>query len=78
LFKIGFCDLAFLLITTADKENIDMMLFGDVIKVLAGSDGCCVTLPIGKALIGKEVDDSVEVKTPGGVTAYDIIEVMYK
>ncbi len=34
--------------------------------------------PIGKALIGKEVDDSVEVKTPGGVTAYDIIDVMYK
>jgi len=33
--------------------------------------------PIGKALIGKEIDDSVEVKTPGGIIAYDIIEVMY-
>jgi len=33
--------------------------------------------PIGKALIGKDVDDSVEVKTPGGIIAYDIIEVIY-
>lgn len=33
--------------------------------------------PIGRALIGKEVDDSVEVKTPGGVIAYDIIDVLY-
>ncbi len=33
--------------------------------------------PIGKALIGKEIDDSVEVKTPGGLIAYDIIEVLY-
>lgn len=34
--------------------------------------------PIGRALIGKEVDDSVEVKTPGGVIAYDILEVIYQ
>jgi transcription elongation factor GreA len=33
--------------------------------------------PIGRALIGKELDDSVDVKTPGGVIGYDIIEVNY-
>ena len=33
--------------------------------------------PIGKALIGKELDDSIEVSTPNGVLAYDIIEVFY-
>jgi transcription elongation factor GreA len=33
--------------------------------------------PIGKALIGKEIDDSVEVKTPGGTICYDVIEVKY-
>lgn len=33
--------------------------------------------PIGKALIGKELDDSVEVKTPNGILAYEIIEVIY-
>jgi len=33
--------------------------------------------PIGRALIGKEVDDTVVVKTPGGIVEYDIIGVEY-
>lgn len=33
--------------------------------------------PIGRALIGKELDDSVTVNTPGGVVEYDIIGVVY-
>lgn len=33
--------------------------------------------PIGRALIGKEIDDSVEVKAPAGVICYDIVEVKY-
>ena len=33
--------------------------------------------PIAKALIGKELDDSVAVKTPGGTISYDVIEVSY-
>jgi len=33
--------------------------------------------PIGKALIGKSLDDGVEVKTPGGMISYDIIELRY-
>lgn len=33
--------------------------------------------PIGHALIGKFIDDSVEVKTPGGVVEYEIINVEY-
>lgn len=33
--------------------------------------------PIGRALIGKLVDDSVVVKTPGGLVEYDIIAVQY-
>lgn len=35
------------------------------------------TSPIAKALIGKEEDDVVEVKTPGGVVEYEIVEVKY-
>jgi transcription elongation factor GreA len=31
--------------------------------------------PIGRALIGKEVDDVVEVKTPNGLKEYEIIDV---
>lgn len=33
--------------------------------------------PIGRALIGKELDDTVEVKTPGGLVEYEIIAVDY-
>jgi transcription elongation factor GreA len=34
--------------------------------------------PIGKALIGKELDDQVNVQTPGGIVEYEIIAVDYK
>lgn len=34
--------------------------------------------PIGRALIGKEQDDTVVVKTPGGIVDYEIIRVEYK
>lgn len=33
--------------------------------------------PIGRALIGKQVDDTVIVQTPGGTVEYEIIEVDY-
>ena len=31
--------------------------------------------PMGKALLGSKTGDEVEVRTPGGVTAYEIIEI---
>jgi transcription elongation factor GreA len=34
-----------------------------------------VDSPLGRALIGKEVDDVVEVKTPNGIREYEIIGV---
>ena len=33
--------------------------------------------PIGRALIGKELDDTVVVHTPGGIVEYEIIDVQY-
>ncbi|HLS69833.1 MAG TPA: transcription elongation factor GreA [Kiloniellales bacterium] len=36
-----------------------------------------VTSPIARALIGKAVGESVEVTTPGGTKAYEILEVSY-
>ena len=33
--------------------------------------------PIGRALIGKQMDDAVTVHTPGGLVDYEIIEVQY-
>jgi transcription elongation factor GreA len=34
--------------------------------------------PIARALIGKSAGDAVEVKTPGGVKGYEIIDVRYE
>ena len=34
--------------------------------------------PIARALIGKEEGDNVEVKTPGGEKAYEILKIEYK
>lgn len=37
-----------------------------------------VTSPLARALIGKTVGDSVEVTTPGGSRAYEVLRVAYK
>ena len=37
-----------------------------------------VTSPIGRALIGKEEGDSVEVKAPSGIRNYSILEINFK
>jgi len=34
-----------------------------------------ITSPLGNALIGKRVDEEVEVKTPGGVKRYSILKI---
>ena len=38
----------------------------------------CIVSPIARALISKEVGDVVEVNTPGGVKAYEILKVEWK
>jgi len=37
-----------------------------------------LTAPLSRAIIGKHVGDSVEVKTPKGVKAYEILKIEYK
>jgi transcription elongation factor GreA len=34
-----------------------------------------ITSPLGKALIGKEADEEVTVKTPGGIKKYSILKI---
>lgn len=36
-----------------------------------------ITAPLARALIGKEVGDSIEVMTPAGSKAYEILKVQY-
>ncbi len=37
-----------------------------------------ITSPIARALVGKEVDDIVEVNAPGGIIEYEILEIHYE
>ncbi len=37
-----------------------------------------ITSPIARALVGKEVDDIVEVNAPGGIIEYEILEIRYE
>lgn len=35
-----------------------------------------IIAPLGRALIGKEVGDEVQVKTPGGIRTFEIMDIM--
>lgn len=35
-----------------------------------------VTAPLGKALIGKRIGDAIEVKTPGGLRKFEIVDIL--
>jgi transcription elongation factor GreA len=37
-----------------------------------------IASPLGRALIGRETGDSVEVETPNGTKYYEIVSVRYK
>jgi transcription elongation factor GreA len=37
-----------------------------------------ITSPLGRALIGKAVKDNVEINTPGGTKAYEVMKVVFK
>jgi transcription elongation factor GreA len=37
-----------------------------------------VTAPLGRALIGKQKGDSVDLTTPGGSKSYEVLQVSYK
>lgn len=35
-----------------------------------------VTAPLGKAMIGKKIGDEIEVKTPGGIRKFEIVDII--
>lgn len=37
-----------------------------------------ITSPLARALIGKKVDDSIDVNTPGGIKSYTVLSIEYK
>ena len=67
---------------TVDLEDLDS---GEELRLqIVGHDEAdakkgkiSIHAPIARALIGKEVDDEVRVKTPGGVKMYEIKEIRF-
>ena len=59
-----------------DKERAYQIVGDDEADVAAGK--ISVSSPIARAMIGKEVGDSVEVNTPGGGKSYEILKIVYK
>jgi transcription elongation factor GreA len=37
-----------------------------------------VTSPVGQALIGRELNDTVQVRAPGGIREYEILDIRYE
>jgi transcription elongation factor GreA len=66
-------------ITIVDEYTDEEMSFQIVGQYESNADEkrYSVTSPIAKAMIGKTTGDSVEVKTPGGLKTYEILEVEY-
>lgn len=59
-----------------EKETTYKIVGEDEADLELGKISC--TSPIARALVGKHVDDVVEVRTPGGIVEYEIAEVLYK
>ena len=58
-----------------DEKNTYQIVGEDEADVAKGK--LAITAPISRAMIGKSVGDSVEVRTPKGEKAYEIVKVRY-
>ena len=67
-------------VTLADEdtdEELTYQIVGEMeADIKAGK--LSITAPISRAVIGKDLGDSVEVSTPSGEKGYEIIKVSYK
>lgn len=65
------------LLNTATEEEVTYQIVGDdEANIKAGL--ISVNSPIARGLVGKEVDDTVNIVTPSGTVEFEIIEVEYK
>ena len=67
-------------VTLADEDTDEELTYQIVGETEADikAGRLSITAPLSRALIGKEVGDSVEVSTPAGEKAYEILKVRYK
>ena len=67
-------------VTVADEdtdEEVTYQIVGPYEADLA-KKRISVQSPIARAMIGRSVGDSTEVKAPGGIKSYEIVEIKYK
>ncbi len=56
------------------KETFEFILIGGE-EAIAGREGVALDSPVGKALVGKRVGETVEAETPDGVVRYTIRKI---
>lgn len=63
-----------------NSDNGKIVLYKIVSEYEANIDDGLIsnTSPVAKALMGKEVGDELEIRTPGGVISYEILEIKFK
>jgi len=61
--------------TTLDEEVTYRIVGEDEADIKLGKMSC--SSPVGKALIGHRLDDTVRVKVPSGLKEYEIIDISY-
>jgi transcription elongation factor GreA len=59
-----------------DEKKVTYQIVGDVEADIEQGQ-ISISSPIARALIGKELEDEVDVQTPGGETTYYITDVKY-
>lgn len=61
---------------TASEEEVCYKIVGEEeADIKLGKISC--TSPVGKALIGHRIDDTVKAKVPSGIKEYEIVEIKY-
>ena len=71
--------LAFCPVKLENSDNGNVVSYKIVSDFEANIDEGLISFqsPVSRAIIGKEVGDQVEIKTPGGVVDYEIIDIKY-
>ena len=62
---------------TATEDELTYKIVGEDEADIKLSKISCSS-PVGKALIGHKLDDSVKIKVPSGVKEYEIIDIKYE
>ena len=66
-----------LIVDEDTDEELRYQIVGDY-EADTGQGKISISAPIARALIGKSLGDSVNVRTPKGLRTYEILEVIYK